>query len=194
MGMQSTFTEPTSGPTAATGHTLDEIYDLIGERAPVAKTGVLTWSVPGEDGYFQRGVAWPGPRFTDNLDGTVTDKLTGLIWLKDANCYGQVSWYTAITYTLTLNSGGCGLSDGSSEGDWRMPNLRELHSLVAYGRYGPALPSGHPFTDVQSDTYWSSTTGAINTIHAWYVRLTDGYVYADNKTFTLYIWPVRGGQ
>jgi hypothetical protein len=32
------------------------------------------------------GVAWPNPRFTDNSDGTVTDNLTGLIWLKNANC------------------------------------------------------------------------------------------------------------
>ena len=39
----------------------------------------------GEDGEHQKGVAWPNPRFTDNGDGTVTDNLTGLIWLKDAN-------------------------------------------------------------------------------------------------------------
>ena len=36
----------------------------------------------------QKGVAWPNPRFTDNGNGTVTDNLTGLIWLKNANCFG----------------------------------------------------------------------------------------------------------
>ncbi|NIO68243.1 MAG: DUF1566 domain-containing protein, partial [Anaerolineae bacterium] len=57
-------------------------------------------------------------------------------------------------------SGECGLGDGSSEGDWRLPNVRELQSLIDYGRQTPALPSGHPFTGVQSSLYWSSTTHA----------------------------------
>lgn len=40
----------------------------------------------GQDGEFQKGAPWPVPRFTDNGNGTVTDHLTRLIWLKNANC------------------------------------------------------------------------------------------------------------
>jgi len=41
------------------------------------------------------GVSWPSPRFTDNGNGTVTDNLTGLIWLKHASCYGKRTWADA---------------------------------------------------------------------------------------------------
>lgn len=54
--------------------------------APVPKTGLTTSYAPGDDGALQKGVAWPNPRFTDNNNGTITDNLTGLIWLKNANC------------------------------------------------------------------------------------------------------------
>jgi hypothetical protein len=239
-GAKSAFSEPTTGPTAGTGHTLDEVMavapaaddangaypsevlagrtfwglnaadlawgPLTGTRpsAPVPRTGQtacydaggtpVSCTGTGQDGEYQRGVAWPNPRFTDNLNGTVTDNLTGLIWLQDANCYGEVDWALAITHTLMLDSGECSLSDGSAEGDWRLPNVRELQSLVDYGRYWPALPIGHPFTGVQSSGYWSGTTVANGTGYAWDVHLTDGYVYAHPKAYTYYVWPVRGGQ
>ncbi|NIO68244.1 MAG: hypothetical protein GTN71_04110, partial [Anaerolineae bacterium] len=61
-GTQSTFTEPSSGPTSGTGHTLDEIYDLIGLRAPVPKTGQTASYATGDDGDLEKGVAWPTPR------------------------------------------------------------------------------------------------------------------------------------
>jgi hypothetical protein len=193
-GTQSTFTEPSSGPTSGTGHTLDEIYDLIGLRAPVPKTGQTASYATGDDGDLEKGVAWPTPRFTDNGNGTVTDNLTGLIWLKNANCFGARNWTQALSDANTLNSGECGLGDGSSEGDWRLPNVRELQSLIDYGRYSPALPSGHPFTGVQSSLYWSSTTQATNASYAWGVYMRCGHVHWDDKMRTRYVWPVRGGQ
>src|SRR5215831_10404550 len=55
-------------------------------RAPVPRTGQTTSYAAGDDGALQKGVAWPTPRFTDNNNGTITDNLTGLIWLKNANC------------------------------------------------------------------------------------------------------------
>jgi len=205
---QSTFTEPAAGPGTGTMHTLDEIYALIGLRAQVPKTGQTTSYATGDDGNLQKGVTWPAPRFTDNLDGTVTDNLTGLIWLKNANCFGTKKWQDGATYPAleaanTLNSGECGLTDGSVEGAWRLPNVREMQSLVHYGVYNPAVPDtagtgkwseGQPFTGVQSNVYWSSTTDASGTGRAWYVALSDGSVYRDGKAYDKYVWPVRGGQ
>ena len=63
--------------------------------APVPKTGQTVSYATGDDGDLQKGVAWPDPRFTDNSDGTVTDNLTGLIWLKNANCFGPVGPWVA---------------------------------------------------------------------------------------------------
>ena len=56
----------------------------------------------GSDGDLQKGVAWPNPRFTDNANGTVTDNLTGLIWLKNANCFGRPVWTARGTCTWAL--------------------------------------------------------------------------------------------
>jgi hypothetical protein len=203
-GTQSTFTEPTSGPTVGTMHTLNEIYDLIGQRAPVPKTGQTESYATGDDGDLEKGVTWPSPRFTDNGDGTVTDNLTGLIWLKNANCFGIRTWAEALADANGLGAGYCGLVDGSSAGDWRLPNVRELHSLVHHSVYAPAVPNaagtgkwtaGDPFTAVLSDLYWSSSTYAGNPDYAWAVGLYGGDVGYYYKTgATGFVWPVRGGQ
>lgn len=190
----STFTGPAVAPGTGTMYTLDEIYALTRQRAPVPKTGQTTSSATGDDGDLQRGVAWPDPRFTDNGDGTVTDNLTGLIWLKSANCWGGQAWANALTSANGLASGSCGLTDGSEAGDWRLPNVRELQSLMDYGQVDPALPSGHPFTGVWPAFYWSGTTFAGSALSAWIVDLSDGYVGYDGKADANTVWPVRGGQ
>src|SRR5512139_2423823 len=60
----------------------DACFDAEGSVVPCVNTG--------QDGDKRAGAAWPSPRFTDNRDGTVTDNLTRLIWLKDANCTDTV--------------------------------------------------------------------------------------------------------
>ncbi|MEO5376688.1 MAG: DUF1566 domain-containing protein [Magnetococcus sp. DMHC-6] len=165
-----------------------------GDPAPVPETGQTTSYGTRDDGFLRPGVAWPMPRFTDNNNGTVTDNLTGLIWLQDANCFGAQIWTSALSSANNLANGFCKLTDGSVVGDWRLPNRKELKSLIDYGNYNPALPSGHPFSSVQASTYWSSTTFANDTSIAWIVRLDDGKVGNDRKTGTGYVWPVRGGH
>ncbi len=163
--------------------------------AGVPKTGQTTLYETDDDGDLEKGVTWPSPRFTDNGDGTVTDNMTSLIWLQDANFVGGTrDWTTALTDANTLANGSGGLNDGSSAGDWRLPNVRELSSLTDFSQSNPALPSGHPFVNVQSAGYWSSTTYALNTSNAWGVNMNDGDVENINKAFTVYVWPVRGGQ
>ena len=157
--------------------------------------GVIPCGGTGQDGVWQKGVAWPSPRFTDNGNGTVTDNLTGLIWLKNANCYGQLPWTIALNVANALASGSCGLTDASSAGAWRLPNVREMQSLVDYGHYDPILPSGHPFTGVQTnDASWTSTTSAYFASGAWAVDMYSGLVGGNLKSDADYVWPVRGGQ
>jgi hypothetical protein len=166
--------------------------------------GQTTIKGAGDEGELERGVAWPDPRFTDNGDGTVTDNLTGLIWLKNADCVGQQAWADALVFAANLfdgwtgdDSGGdCALGDGSSPGDWRVPNVGELKSLIDASQSDPALPSTAPFTGVASDTYWSSTTDAGSADHGWVVDLQSGSMTTISKSGGggFYVWPVRGGQ
>ena len=153
----------------------------------------------GQDGDWLAGVPWPSPRFADNSNGTATDNLTGLIWLKNADCFSVQTWANALNSANTLNSGECGLSDSSVEGDWRLPNTIELRSISDYSQAYPGLPSGHPFTNVQStfpSFYWSSSTYAANPGNAFIVDHWEagGRVDAGVKTGSYYVWPVRGGQ
>jgi hypothetical protein len=188
------FTEPSAAP-GSTGHTTDEIMALINERAPVEKTGQTTSYAIGDDGGLEKGVASPSPRFTDNGNGTVTDNLTGLIWLKDADAGdGTETWADALTLCNALANGQQGLSDGSSAGDWRLPNVKELQSLIDFSQVGPGLLSAHPFAGVQSLYYWSSSSYANNTVLAWRVNLSNGSVGHTDKTNPYYVWPVRGGE
>jgi len=211
-----TFTEPASGPPTGTMHTLDEIYDLIGQRAFVPKTGQTTSYRAGDDGDLEMGVNWfTGTRFITGTTGStgvtvvVTDTLTGLVWLQDANCIaneypgfdvddtsgdGEVTWPHALDFVAGITVTGAYSNCAAGFSDWRLPNVRELQSLIDYGEDDPALPDGHPFTGVEPELYWSSTYVAQGTPHAWAVFLYSGDVGAETKAYTLYVWPVRGGQ
>jgi hypothetical protein len=170
---------------------------MRGNYAPVPKTGQTTPYGTRDDGALKQGVAWPTLRFTDNNNGTVTDNLTGLIWLRDANYYGTQNWANALSIANDLESDKAGLTDGSKKGDWRLPNIRELQSLVDYARSYPALPDNHHFQNVQLFFYWSSTTNVDSTDFAWFVDFRDGFTdyLTDGLKTNLYsVWCVRGGR
>jgi len=155
---------------------------------------VIDCAGTGQDGEYQKGFLWPEPRFTDHEDGTVTDNFTGLMWTKNANLPGcSKNWQEALDYVAEMNTD---KYENFGYTDWRLPNVRELHSLIDFGEYEPALTSGHPFIKVQPEwiTYfWSSTTFGHESYRgsAWRVCLTFGVVHIDPKTSNWYVWPVR---
>lgn len=172
-------------------------FYVVPANKTVTKTGQTVSYATGDDGDLKRGASCPIPslRFTDNKNGTVTDSLTGLIWTKNANAFGKRTWADALNDANNLKSGDYGLTDNSKAGDWRLPNVQELASLVDFGRWIPALPEGHPFTDVQSKEYWSSTTSLANSTYAWYNHFATGNLSTKAKTWLgYYVWCVRGGQ
>jgi hypothetical protein len=139
------------------------------------RTGQTISYAGGDDYATRKGVAWPSTRFTDNQNGTVTDHLTGLIWLKNAGCFIPSDWSTALTAASQLAGGACGLTDGSTAGQWRMPNINELESLVDVSQANPAVSGGSHFTNINlTDAYWSSTTYAAGPANAMAIRFTDG--------------------
>lgn len=140
----------------------------------------------------------PGSRFTDNNDGTVTDNLTGLVWLKNTNCVGMRNWQDAVAATKKLKDGDCGpdpdlvLSDGSSAGEWRLPTMKQLCTLIDFSRRNPALPKGHMFANFPIGYHWSATTLDYHPEMAWIVYFESGTTCYENvKNRAGYAWPIR---
>lgn len=148
---------------------------------------VIDCNNTGQDGEHQIGMAWLAPRFIDYGNGTVLDNATNLIWTKNAQqIKGTKKWIDAIT--------ACNNFDFAGYSDWRLPNVKELLSLIDYEHHDPALAPGHPFDNVQFIFYWSSTTYDATPINAWGVYLCNGYVFNYHKTTSAYVWPVRSRQ
>lgn len=157
-------------------------------------------------------------------NGTVTDNRTGLVWLRDANCLGAaVNWQTAVQFVAGLADQpegsvaaghDCGLSDGSSPGEWRLATVDEWLAMTqaarAIGCYEIGRPvftddtgtvcweegSGSSFINVRDGGYWTPSTSVLDPTEAWAYGLAafgSGPGRFD-KTLPGYVWPVRGGQ
>ena len=159
-----------------------------GQRSCFDETGTtIPCTGSGQDGEFRLGIPWPTPRFTIS-DQTVLDRLTGLTWTKDANPGGfPCSWVESLSRIRQFNQENwCGFSD------WRLPNRRELRSLMDYQTQKPALPTGHPFDNIFIHWYWTSTTAAIHPEYAWYIHLEGARMFYGKKSQEALFWPVRG--
>jgi len=171
-------------------------------------------SGPGSDGktrYFHvravRNVTTPdlpSSHFTDNGDGTVTDNFTGLVW-QQAVSSSTYTWEDALGFVNTLNTTG----GFAGKTDWRLPNIRELFSLVDVAKMSPCI-DGSTFDVTSLDPYaepanpsvpgalWSSTSmyvGPPGVEEAWDLHdLYSGIISYSLKTATEHILCVRGGQ
>ena len=153
--------------------------------------------------YDHMGNNIPGDEttFTDDL---VLDKETGLVWTRDSNIFhtmginppdgggdGTMKWQSAVNQCRDLNIG--------NRKGWRLPAVEELASLVDPSKSYPALPSGHPFINLDETCgYWSYTTNETDPSMAWCVAINwIGPVYNDgvkDATPGNFVWPVRGGN
>jgi hypothetical protein len=147
-------------------------------------------------------------RYVDCGNGTVKDNITGLIWLKDASCLANDDWADANIAAAQLADGQCGLTDGSSPGDWRLPTREEwgviIDQAIANGCSDPYVPDvvgtgccgtgTCAFTGLHLTHFWSSSTWTSTPTYAWGADLWYGDVFVDIKTFEASVWPVRGGQ
>jgi hypothetical protein len=178
-----------------------EPYDKGGARPVIAvrgtstgparvwKTGQVTSYRPGDDGALQKGERWPALRLTTAYD---TDLLTGLVWMHSADtptvgpCTGgKKTWQEALDYVACLNTQGYG---GVS--NWRLPNRKELYSLIDRSQRNPCLPAGYGYQNVQIDFYWTSTNYAYDTNRAWSVSMRHGWLDPLPRTSIAYVWPV----
>ena len=140
--------------------------------------------------------------YVDNGDGTVTDTVTGLMWDKCPNgqtandCSGgsafRFTWANALARPIALNS-----INYKGHNDWRLPNIRELESLVLIRLTHPAIDDiAFPNTDV-THGYWSSTLTVHDLASAWSANFQTGDVAGLDWTLSAnnsFVRIVRGGQ
>ena len=132
-----------------------------------------------------RGVQTPGPTLTNNGNGTVTDRQTGLIWQRSEP--GNKTWGSALSYCEGLDLGG--------STSWRLPNYKELESLTDDTRSSPVIDTGM-FPNAHASNYWSSTSFGSLPFYAWYVNFDLGPIgyYSKDQQAMLSVRCVRGGQ
>jgi len=128
--------------------------------------------------------------FVNNNDGTITDKSTELMWQQDTGNNSQpMTWKAGLSYCENLSLAGYT--------DWRLPNIRELASLVDLSRYNPSIDTGY-FSNTLLNYYWSSTTYEYlsYTNFAWGISFDKGYLSTPGggKSGSVYVRCVRGGQ
>ena len=122
----------------------------------------------------------------------VRDNETGLVWerspLTTIHPWDLSSGLTNSAITQCTNR-----TTGGRKG-WRLPSVHELASLVDPANSNPSLPTGHPFTNIQSGFYWSASTSAGDPTLAWRVAFFNGDVNGSSKAGTNHAWCVRGGM
>ena len=129
------------------------------------------------------------PRFVQKSDG-ILDRATNLVWSRKADLDGgKTSWIEALRSVARIEG-----ENGETRSPWRLPNVRELESLVSLESHSPAFSPNHMFENVRS-FYWTSTTSVYEPSYAWAVYMRDGAVgvgYKAGREF--YVWAVRQGS
>ena len=139
----------------------------------------------------------PDSRYQDNLDGTVTDLITGLIWkqcaegLSGATCTsGSASTFT---WQQALQQAAGAVSPGNTP--WRVPNRNELSSLAEQSCFGPAINIDlFPNTPAEPSQFWSSSPEAAAPSSAWGVGFNNGLVVFLGKGDTYRLRLVRDAE
>jgi hypothetical protein len=116
-----------------------------------------------------RGDSYGVNDFTDNGDGTVTDHNAGLMWQQLDDGVGR-NWEEALAYAEALTLAG--------HDDWRLPNAKELQSIVDYNSKAPAIDSVFGVRD-PTGWFWTSTTHGDDIGSAVYIAFGEATDYAN---------------
>lgn len=170
----------------------DVAHGALGGGGGLLKTGQFTEYSSGDDGTYQTGLAFSYQTDDPAGNGEIVtiDNVTGLIWASDgdgAGCFnGQTgTWYEAIAY--------CDNLDFAGHFDWRLPNLRELQSIIDYGMASSPKVDHAYFPNSHATAHWSSTSYELDPGRAWCVYFSGGDVYTHQKTIKNYVRAIRSG-
>ena len=157
--------------------------EVVDVSYPIVDTGVTTFynnnqiiSEPkigddfwGQDAQFQNN----NPSYTDNGDGTVTDNITGLMWVQDMG--EKMSYSEALSYSQKFELAGYD--------DWRIPTIKELYSLIQFTGSVKGEKALELFIDTE---YFNQPIGNIS--------LGEREIDAQTWSLTEYVGKTMGGD
>lgn len=176
------FHLPGNGFEASQQHTWSSNYYLVNTSEAMKNVAFIVNNFTGHikalDGrrYVRavRGNTYGINNFAANGDGTISDKATGLMWAQDDSGEGM-NWESALAWAQTMNA-----SSYLGHNDWRLPNVKELQSIVDYSGVFPAIDPMFKITKITNEAgnadypyFWTSTSNP-------YIdpKDTHGYWYA----------------
>jgi hypothetical protein len=113
----------------------------------------------------------------------VKDSMSGLVWEREPDYIFDV-WDRSLSRCAAKTVGG--------RKGWRTPSIDEIKTLVDLDQQDPALPAGHPFRNIKSSIYWTSTAHPTDDIVAWQLSLFSGQAVTDQKSGMRRLWCVLG--
>ena len=193
-----------TNPALPEGHPFVNVFSgYYWTATPSRRLMNQAWYIHLGGGRIHRGMkvgsymVWPvaGPRADEmvmperyvNKENVLRDGMTERMWLKpEGKAVRPVTWQGAFNIIDELN-----LHRAEGHGDWRLPNIRELDSLVNLNSHSPALPEAGKQDDI-AEGYWSATTSAYEKRYAWVLYTRDGGIGVGFKTLPDFcVWAVR---
>jgi hypothetical protein len=189
--------EPGQDPLGAILEKLDQLLSAVGNSSAGLQGVTQNWdkALPAND----PGGPCPSSssRFTCVLGGAaVRDNQTGLVW-EQAPATERHKWIKDVQPETDAREACLERTTGGQRG-WRLPSVVELTSLIDPTQQEPALPAGHPFTNVTTfDTnFWTVTLppDAPTSLGPYFVTLLRGTIGQISPVLQLKVWCVRGGM
>jgi len=147
----------------------------------------------GDDGTYQTGAEYSRPRFDYTAPNIVYDKATGLEWIADPSelggIWGTLGNPTSMTWDEAIEA--CNNLYFQYRGDWRLPNTKELESLIIYSKKNPAIDDSK-FKNTKDDKYWGSSITHYGCDNQFFVDFgSGGKGWDQDKNKKKYVRPVR---
>jgi len=126
-------------------------------------------------------------RFVDNQDGTISDRATNLMWIKNG---WRVDFISAVTWFVAMEK--CKSFRLGNYTNWRLPTIAEWAGLIDSNQQNPAIIEPNPFENIITHMpYWTQSMSSYSQVYVYTILLYLGSIQKQNKNDLAFIMPVR---